>query len=336
MNDVLLRPMIFVSLGRAVPENDELWRNSRFIREVVRYQGAAPSGRRAGSRALGLGLDSALVALKVVAGRYRGPFLAVNPWVAVALRLVGKRDIRVTGVYAQKGSRSFNALRWLLGKSHVVTTVKVEAEAWNSAGGNALEVLYGNTFRYPKFKLSESDRVRVFVGGSSDRDPQAIAQLEDEVRSSSLALSLVIVSDEKPAVWTNGHASIERTGRVSASKFGELVADSDVVYLPLTNSGRAAGHMVTVGALEAGVSVVTSASVGMDGYIDGEFVRPFFERQPALPQLQRGADVTRQRSAEIVELWERKFSLSAYIERVGNALGELENRSGFGAGSGSL
>jgi hypothetical protein len=326
VNDVVLRPMIFVSLGRGVPENDELWRSSRFIREVVRYQGAAPSGRRAGSRALGLGLDSALVALKVVAGRHRGPFLAVNPWVAVALRLVGKSDVRVTGVYAQKGSRSFQALRRLLGNSHVVTTVKVEAETWNSAGGNALEVLYGNTFRYPKYAPSASNTLRIFVGGSSDRDRRAIARLEAEVRSSPFPVSLLIASDEAPSAWTSGPVSIERSGRVSAAKFGEMVADSDVVYLPLINSGRAAGHMVTVGALESGVSVVTSSSGGMDGYVDEEFVTALEEEEAVLPQLQRAAEVTRLRHDEITEVWRTKFSLSAYIERVGEALTELELR----------
>jgi hypothetical protein len=315
VNDFPIRPMIFVSLGRGVPENDELWQSSRFIRKVVRFQSAAPSGRRAGSRALGLGLDSALVALKVVAGRHRGPFLAVNPWVAVALRMVGKCDVRVTGVYAQEGSRSFRALRRLLGNSHVVTTVKVEAEAWNGAGGNALEVLYGNTFRYPKYAPSSSDALRIFVGGSSDRDHRAIARLEAEVRSSPFPVSLVIASGEAPSTWKSGSVSIERSGRVSAARFGEMVADSDVVYLPLINSGRAAGHMVTVGALESGVCVVTSSSSGMDGYIDGKFVTALDEEEAVLPQLKRAAEVTRLRHKEIAGVWTTRFSLSAYIER---------------------
>ena len=318
--------MVFVSLGRGFPENDELWRDSRHVRDVVRFEGAASSGRRLGSRAFGLGIDSAVVAIKVLLGGHRGPYLAVNPWVGAALKLVGKRDVRVTGVYAQAGSRSFRILRALLGHSMVVTTVKLEADAWNGAGGNAASVLYGNSFHYPKHIASDSEQIRVFIGGSSDRDLATAVRLEDEIRASALPISLTIASDEPPSCWSRGAASITRTGRVSPAHFGELVAASDVVFLPLKDSKRAAGHMVTVGALESGVAVVSSRSSGMEGYVDGEFVTWLDPAGRLIPQLVLAAEVTRSRSEEITMFWAARFSLAAYIDRVGSALAEIAQR----------
>jgi len=320
-------PFLYVSLGRGSTQNDGLWKRSPHIRGVIRFNFAAPSGRRLGSRALGLGLDSAIVALKVLLSGQRGPYLAANPWVGVALKVIGKRRVSVTGVYARSGSRSFDVLRKILASSPVVTTVALEAEAWNVAGGNSKAVLYGNTYGYPRFEANTVQRLRVFVGGSSDRDTVAVDALEAEIHSSNTPISLTIVSDETPMKWKNNQSTIERTGRLSADQFGALVAQSDVVFLPLLNSGRAAGHMVTVGALESGVAVLATSSDGMNGYIDGVFVSATSEDESLITQLARAAEITHTRTSEIREFWKVRFSLPAYIDRVGSALEELHSNS---------
>jgi hypothetical protein len=312
--------LLFVSLGEGMSTHDDLWRSSGFVRDVVRFKAAAPSGKRRGSRALGLGVDSAIVALKVTAGGNRGPYLAVNPWVGAALKLMGKRHVSVTGIYAAEGTRSFRILRAVLRESPVLTTVGFEADAWNRSGGRAKSILYGTTFGYPRHVPKDDGVLRIFVGGSSDRDSELVQRLEQEVASSKGAVHLVVVADEEPSFWENSTSKVEHTGRLDATDFGIRMSRCDVVFLPVLNSGRAAGHMVTVGALETGIPVVSAISRSMDGYVDGEYVRNVVEGAPLLPQLASAAEIGRLHAASIHQRWVDQFSLEAYIRRVGDAL----------------
>ena len=317
------RGLTLVVLGRATESKERAWREGLGLVRTVRLTGAAPSGSRFGSRALGLGLDSALVALKALAVGARSPFLATNPWIAVALKATLRRRVAVTGIYAVAGSRSFKMLRLVLRDSPVVTTVRVEAEAWTAAGGRAVPVVYGNTFGYPESRDRGDDVLHIFVGGSSDRDTDAIDQLEREIRSNSAPIALTVVGNEDPSSWSEGNRRIEHTGRVSPDRFGNLLSKADVVFLPLVPSDRAAGHMVTVGALESGLRVLTSDTIGMTGYVDGRYVRPLKPGEPLLAQLEALADRTDEGRAEARDFWRETFSVDAYVARVRGALRAL-------------
>jgi glycosyltransferase involved in cell wall biosynthesis len=318
------RAYVMVSLGRKRTASDLDWIDSGLVRRVVRFERAVPSGLRLGSRALGLGLDSVIVALKVAVLAPRGPYLAANPWVAVALRLVGKRRVAVTGIYAETGSRSFRLLRRFLGDAPVVTLVRHEAESWTAAGGRATPVIYGNTFDYPYPTPVRTDsRASIFIGGSSDRDPAAIIRLETELREADAPIDLVIVSKEEPSTWSGREATITRTGYVPADEFGRLIARSDVVYLPLSHGHRAAGHMVAVGALEVGVPVMCSDSPAMTGYVDGTYIRTVSSVDEVLPQLLEVALWGRHRRQATRATWEARYSHRAYVERVATALRDM-------------
>jgi len=317
------RELTLVALGRDSSGHDAYWRDAWFIAGVTRLAIAAPSGRRRGSRIFGLGLDAGLVAMKVLFTARRGPFLASNPWVGAALKLLGRRDVSVTGIYASRGSRSFTILRRILRSAPVVTTVALEAEAWVAEGGIATPVLYGNTFGYPVHEEADSSVLRIFIGGSSDRDYACISKLEAELRSSSRKSELIVVADEAPSNWSNDFATIQHTGRISAQEFGDRIAKSDVVFLPLLQNGRAAGHMVTVGALESGVPVVSTDTPGMQGYVDGRFVRYSNDDEALLDQLEVAAEFGKSNRGAIRDYWMSKFSLSAYISRVGAALASI-------------
>jgi hypothetical protein len=307
---------------------DDVWLAGRLVRRVVRLHRAAPSGRRRGSRALGLGVDSLLLALKALLTASPGPYLAANPWTAVALRLLGRRDLAVTGLYASPGSRSHRILLRLLKDIPVVTLSSIEAERWESSGGRAVSVQYGNTFGYARRQIEVGSIVRIFIGGSSDRDQEVIAELEEEIHRSGLAVRLTVVDGTPPFQWGAGRSLVIHTGYVSAARFGELISDSDVVVLPLREGARAAGHMVMVGALEAGVPVLTTATEGIREYIDGTCVRALDPESPLLPQIMDVASEMLTKGSSIRDHWARKFSLSAYVQRVQAALINLEARSG--------
>ena len=276
---------------------------------------------------MGLGLDSAALALKAVALRKGGRYLAANPWIAVALRLLGIKDIAVTGIYATPGSRSFRVLRRFLADAAVVTTVKIEADAWTESGGRAVPVLYGNDFGYSRRDGDCRETLTIFIGGSSDRDAVVIELLEQELLAGQpdVFTSLIVVANDQPSVTRNEFASIEHTGYVSAARFGELLSSSDVAVLPIKANGRAAGHMVTVGALEAGVPVLTTTSTGMDGYVDGTFVRYLDSELPLMHQIAEHAEFGTKNRQRIVEHWQGEFSRGAYVGRVARALGQLDD-----------
>ncbi|MGZ3304081.1 MAG: glycosyltransferase family 4 protein, partial [Isosphaeraceae bacterium] len=239
------------------------------------------------------------------------------------LRLLGRRDVAVTGIFAIPGSRSHRILLRLLRSLPVVTLSSSEAESWSAWGGRAKAVTYGNTFGYPSRHESDEPLLRVFIGGSSDRDQDAIASLEREVRASDLAVRLTVVDGSPPGHWFQGLSEITHTGYVDSVEFGNLIAASDVVVLPLRENNRAAGHMVLIGALEAGVPVLISRTSGVAEYIDGTWVKALDPCLPILTQAQRHAATAGAASASIREYWQSRFSLEAYVGRVGSALREL-------------
>lgn len=313
---------VLLSLGRKHP-TDELWTQAPFIKRMIQFEHAAPSGYRFNSRIFGLGIDSILLALK--ASFVRGDLLVTNPWIGIATKLLGRQEVAVIGIYATPGSRAFRALRRILGNSIVITTVDIEADAWRGAGGTAGSVLYGNTFGYPARRSAGRAALRIFVGGSSDRDSEMLARLETEIRTSAESVSLVVVTGGADAVWNSGEASIRHISYVPSDTFGKLIAESNVVFLPLQQTGRAAGHMVTVGALECGVPVVTTPSDGMSGYVDGHLVVELDTRQPLLPQLRQQQLSFEERGDEVRKAWLDGFSRGAFIRRVGAAIADLEH-----------
>jgi hypothetical protein len=320
-----MSPRILLTLGKK-SESNELWVKAGLVTTIINFEHAAPSGYRRGSRALGLGLDSLLLAIKSIPRR--GPVLVTNPWIGIASKLLGRRDVAVIGLYAAPGSRSFKLLRLVLRASPIVTTVQMEADAWIAAGGRAAAVLYGNTFYYPQHdqedRRPETRTLRIFVGGSSDRDIEVLQRLENEIRLSREAVVLVVVTGDAASQWSGDHSSIVHTGYVPARRFGELVAESDVVFLPLLQSGRAAGHMVTVGALEAGVPVASTPCAGMHGYINGDSVRELDMLNPLLPQLQSIKDRFANSGTDLRAYWGEHYSRRSFVERVGEAIGQLE------------
>jgi hypothetical protein len=319
------RPWVLLSMGRADGGQDDVWVADGVVRRVLRLKRAVPSGRRCGSLALGLGVDSLVLALQAVVREPRGPFLAANPWTGVALRLLGRRDIAVAaGIYAVPGSRSARILYRFLKTVPIVASAEVEAVQWNDAGGRAIPVLFGSTFGYPRRRTSLGSPLRVFVGGSSDRDAEAVASLEEEIRASTSATRLTVVDGSPPSRWAAGSSEVIHPGYVDPDEFGRLLADSDVVVLPLKERNRAAGHMVLVGALEAGIPVLVSPTSPMQEYTDGTWVRALAPGLPLLPQAREHAAAGSAAAPQIRDFWWSRYSLEAYVQQVSAALRALE------------
>jgi len=313
-----------LDLGPAPTDTGERWNHDPRIGRVVRLARPAPSGRRFGSRALGLGLDAFRVALRA---RFvaRRPLIAMNPWTTVAARLVGFRDVSTVGLYAKEDSRSWKLLRAAIGNRPVVTLSKHEAERWQTAGGRAAAVRYGSTF--PELNETVEPQavgaatptgVTVFIGGSSDRDPNAIETLVREVRASHPAVRLVIATGDHEA---SDDGQVVRLSSVTPARFSELIADSDVVYLPLADNGRAAGHMVLVEALQRGKPIVATWVAGMDEYFDD--VNVIRAESDALPQLVSVGMSFRGRATEVHQYWKAHHSKEAFGERILDALDRL-------------
>ncbi|WP_152538172.1 glycosyltransferase [Williamsia sp. D3] len=259
-----------------------------------------------------------IVAMKARLTVRRASLICANPWIAVAVRLLGFSDFVVTGIYAVPGSRSWQILRKAIGNRPVVCLVDSEAQAWCSDGGRATSVLYGNTFGYPPAEV-QADGPRIFIGGTSDRDLAVVDRLISEIRRDVTRVQLVIADGTGPARWDGVVASIEWLGRVSQPEFGRRMSQADVVFIPLVDSSRSAGHMVLVGALECGLPVVTTPVQGVGGYIDGNFVRVV---DPVADHLSTLIDTATAMSAErdrIREYWMLKFSLNGYVVRLRSA-----------------
>jgi glycosyltransferase involved in cell wall biosynthesis len=305
-----------LKLGKRSPA-DAYWTRSSTFDRVLRFEHCAASGRRLNSLVWGLGVDALILAIKSLFADCHGPYLALSPWMAVGLRLTGRRNFVVTGIFAVPGSRAWRCLRSFIGSKLVITTVAIEANNWNRDGGRAVSVLYGNTFGY-KMRTSGQQRSfrRIFIGGSSDRDLDVIDQLLDELRSSDICVELTICVGLAAEERCIGDSTVTSYPWVSYEEFGELMQTTDVVFLPLLNKSRAAGHMVAVQALESGIPVVASDTSGMREYFDVFGIQPLDSRQPVLDQLLAAADHFHESAQELRAAWEAHLSLAAYIRRV--------------------
>ncbi|MDQ0663268.1 hypothetical protein QFZ35_001766 [Arthrobacter ulcerisalmonis] len=309
-----MAPYTFLALGPASAKADASWISHPMIKAICQYEGAAITGKRWGSRILGIGFDALVLALKTLSPSVSGPYFATNPWIGAALRLTGRKDFVVTGVYAEPSSRSWKILRRLIGDAPVITMSQSETLPWNADGGRAWCVLYGNSLGYPSNKRSED--FHIFIGGSSDRDPEAIRALEEEVLASTTPVRLTIATGGTAREIRRGGNVVTHPGYVDQKEFGELLSTASVVFLPLARGTRAAGHMVLVGAVESGIAVAVTPNEGMKEYMMEPGIARCDPHQPLLPQLRELADATRHRQAEIRGLWEEKLSLDSYISRI--------------------
>lgn len=307
-----------LAMGPASPRADSEWLSHPQIKATCQHHRAAVTGRRLGSRVLGIGLDSLILALRTLNPAVRGPYLATNPWIGAALRVTGRNDFVVTGIYAEPSSRSWKVMRRLIGDAPVITMSQSETGPWNADGGRAQAVLYGNSLCYPPKKASQD--LHIFIGGSSDRDPLLIRALEEEVLASSTPVQLTLATGGPAGETRCGENVIRRPGYLSQQEFGELLSTASVVFLPLASGTRAAGHMVLVGALESGIAVGVTPNEGMREYVIGPAVALCDPEQPLLPQLRELAEASHAKQDEIRAIWANDLSLKSYIARVGELL----------------
>lgn len=312
-----------LDLGSAPSDRPERWGDDRRVRRVIRVLDVAPSGRRYGSRILGLGWDALRAASTARFGSARGPFVAMNPWTAVAARLLGMRDVCVVGLYATEGTLSWRVLRLVLRSSPIATLSKHEADRWSSHGGVAAPVRYGAEF--PPVARTEGEkrsaRYEIFVGGSSDRDARAIDALVAAVRTRQHGDIRLTLAVGGPAPHSDG--VVDRYGSISSQQFSTLLDRADVVFLPLTDNGRAAGHMVLTEALQRGKPVVATWVAGMAEYFDGVHVDRAGD--DLLPQLLDTADRWRARGQELGDYWARNHSASAFGRNLLDTFDELRD-----------
>lgn len=307
-----------LAIGPANPDADMAWLKTAAILRVVRQPSKAVGGKRLNNRMLGIGVDSLLLALRTFAPGVRGPYLANNPWIGAALRLTGRKNFVVTGIYAEPRSRSWQVLQRLIGHTKVITLSESEANAWVADGGTAAAVLYGNTFRYPA--KTASDEFHIFVGGSSDRDESLISRLESEVLQSDGGVRLTLaVGGQAGITEVNGNL-VERTGTLSQKEFGQLLSTASVAFIPIKNGIRAAGHMVMVGALECGIPVLMTPAMGLREYFLAPAVSALNPDENILPQLRLLVDDPRNDSESIRSTWKQVFSLDAYTQRVASLI----------------
>ncbi|MGC5248689.1 hypothetical protein ACPXB3_17405 [Gordonia sp. DT219] len=303
----------------------DAWLADPRVGAEIRWKHAAPSGLRFGRRSLGIGLDSLLLAMMARLGRAGPPYLCANPWTAVALRLVGISQFAVTGIYSTPEGRTWKLLRRAIGTNPVVTLVDIESSIWNGAGGHSTAVLYGNTFGYPRSAdvRNEAAPARIFVGGTSDRDPALVEALVEQLAIAGYLTEVIIADGSGPDSEIRGNCNVTRMPQVTPEKFGPLLASCEVVFLPLVDSGRAAGHMVTVGALEAGLRVLTSDVRGMEGYVDGFFVQYLSADGLFAKQIQEAVAIASATAPSVRDYWRQKFSTEAYAGRVMDAIAWL-------------
>lgn len=310
-----------LDLGPAPVEGPERWNGDDRVERVFRIENPAPSGRRMGSRLLGLGFDGLRVAVMARSRGTVGPFISMNPWTTVAARVLGFSKVATVGLYAVEGSRSWRILRAVIGHRPVVTLSQYEAERWRAAGGRARAVRYGATFSTisPGRETVAGDQrpLRVFIGGSSDRDGSAIEELVRQVRRRS-DIRLVIAIGGRDE---GDDGAVRRVGALDPIEFSRLITESDIVYLPLADNGRAAGHMVLVEALQRGKPVVANWVAGMDEYFDGNHVVQ--ADGDLLEQLVRVSRGFRGRSEVLEDYWRIHHSSEAFGKRILDALDEM-------------
>jgi hypothetical protein len=308
-----------VHLGDLAPPARAAWETSLPGLAIKELKPVSPSGRRFGSRVLGIGLDSFRAGLKSDRSLQT---IADNPWPALALKLLGTKDLAVTGIYSTPGSRSWRLLRTGLRDSPVVTTSNSEAVAWRADGGNAASVLWGGTFGVSSENDRPADRPRIFVGGTSDRDAELVRELIREVQVDRETVDVVVADGSGPQTWAGRRSAVQWLPYVSQSRFTTELAQSSVSFLPLVESGRASGHMVLVGSLQAGIPTLATRTSSLEGYdSNGLFnVRADTSILRQLLELAERGDETR---SLIRADWSERFSAEAYTKRVVKALTHL-------------
>jgi len=315
------RPAIrIISLGPMAPGSRQAWSSALEGLAITDMPSAAPSGWRWGSRVMGIGCDAFAIAFL---GRFSRPSratLAANPWPGVACRLFGMRNVAVTGIYAQPGSRSWRLLRSALRSVPIVCTSELEAAAWRREGGRATAVLWGGTTGV-QMSAPPQGRIRIFVGGSSDRDPEAVAQLVEEAKEDRATVDVVIADGSGPWSWKGTKASVSALPFVPQDIFLMELANSHVSYLPLEDKHRSAGHMVLVASLEAGLPTVISRTRGVAEYVTADL--NVVDGYPGLEFLMQIASADEDSRANLREKWREGFSEEAYAARVSAALASL-------------
>lgn len=306
-----------VTLGSLTTEDMDFWKNTKKVKQIVEFRKASSTGSRLNSRILGIAIDSFIVAIKCYVTAQRGPFLATNPWIGVALKLTGRRQVVVTGTYAAPNSGSWKMLQSVLRSSKMITLSSAEAGLWNKTlPGSASAVIYGNTFNYVGATANEEGPIRVFVGGSSDRNRGAVLELAQKLPDDIESLVIAMGNSANQKI---GGQKVQDAGTVGQAEFGRLMASADVVYLPLNENLRSAGHMVIVGALQLGIPVVVTPVEGVLDYLNPNAVVPE-DRQHIVDQLvQLGRD-GRSRRGELRLLWENEFSREIYMRRISSML----------------
>jgi hypothetical protein len=309
-----------VGLGRIDAARQSTWRAHMQDARFVMLKHPAPSGLRLGRRALGIGVDSALVALKALPRR--GRVLALNPWPAAACRKISYvGHLACTGIYAEPGSDSWNLLRRLLGpETAVVAMSETEARAWQHDGGCAAPARWGGTFNTP-LSSTPTGRPRIFVGGSSDRDSDAVMRLVTEVQSRHEAVEVVVADGSGPREWSSGDRAIRWLPFVPQQTFLAELAASHVSFLPLRDRGRAAGHMVLAASLEAGLPVLVTPVSGMTEYLSAA-VSSWDGDDPLCSLLELATADHAARAAQHAA-WRECMSLDSHVRSVVNALNEL-------------
>jgi glycosyltransferase involved in cell wall biosynthesis len=320
LTSTLMSEVVIVGLGTIDAARQSAWREHLQDARFVMLKHAAPSGLRLRKRALGIGVDSAVVALKALPRR--GPVLALNPWPAAACRKISRVDqLACTGIYAEPGSNSWNLLRRLLGhESAVVAMSEIEARAWQHDGGRAAPAHWGGTFNVP-LSRTPTGRPRIFVGGTSDRDSDAVTRLVTEVQSSHEPVQVVIADGSGPREWSSGDRVIHWLPFVPQHTFLAELAASHVSFIPLRDRGRAAGHMVLAASLEAGLPVLATPVSGMTEYLNPAVSR-WDGDDPLSPLLELATADKVARAAQHAT-WRECMSLDAHVRSVVHALSEL-------------
>lgn len=306
-------------LGHPSAAAQEAWSSAFPGARIVSLKSVASDGRRLGRRSLGLGLDALRLAMLLrMLGARR--VLTMNPWTAVALRLLGLRDVATVGLYAVPGSRPWRLLRLFLGSQPVITTARKEATRWVADGGRAVPVLWGGDLPVGRAR-SPAGQVHVFAGGSSDRDTGRVADLAAEVeRDDGVVLHVADGSGPRSSKGVHWYP------RLSSADFHRLMTACHVVVLPLAERSRAAGHMLFCAALQAGLPVAVSSTEGISEYLSlMQAHTPYgMVRDPVsvseLVSLGRLPDAERD---NLVALWRRDFSTRAFASRVRDALSSL-------------
>jgi hypothetical protein len=215
-------------------------------------------------------------------------------------------------------------LRRILGSAPVVTLSEVEAGNWRDAGGRAVAVRYGATLGYPARRAPlDPHRVRVFVGGASDRDLVLLQNVISEAEEQQAPLDFVLCIgqvDLDPALAMLGR--VEQHRGVPQAEFGRLLSTCDVAFLPLEDTDRAAGHMVAVGALESGVPVVASPTAGMHDFFELYGVYEALPHGVVGQLLSVGLD-GRDDAERLRQEWSGQVSRRAYADRVARAFRSL-------------